>query len=469
MPVKSTMPNALLKSLYELEKAQNGEGESSFGRNAETLKAVLAVRGVETQGLDDEFKSMAEAGLLHETAIFGPGLSNERRYVALTDLGRTYAKTGKSPGRGLILDEPHSSALLHLALKSGLVTMTTGTRDLFRRELSRGRSQNVQRELLTALVLFDDVVIPGDKAAAEYFDWTVLKSEAGLRIAPHYSERQRIRFNALEYSENATYVGRDRLSAWDNILRAYLKGRRLPSAVLPDDFANSTSLAHDLNTYATAEDMELYIPDLIEFRVQNFLRDRFGPTFSEDFALVAAARGAFWQIETHFHLQYLKRLTENEWFPGLIRTKLGPVPVVQKLPVDEESQYVYSIFLHEITSLPQPRTLEEAIEWRSARRIQEFREMFFRWHDAISIGDAKEEELRRELRKQCKAASRLKGWGKVAGATTYAGLPAAIAGLAVVNPVVVGAGLATAAIGFVSQVWIDRGSRKNRWMLLSGL
>jgi hypothetical protein len=49
------------------------------------------------------------------------------------------------------------------------------------------------------------------------------------------------------------------------------------------------------------------------------------------------------------------------------------------------------------------------------------------------------------------------------------GLPQAVAGALIVNPVVIGAGLAMASIGFVTQAWIDLGSRKDRWMLVSDL
>lgn len=463
------MANAnLLRQLYEAEKAHPVAQRASFGMDVKELRLQLELSDIDTRGLNGALDSMAAAGLVEQTFTAAGGSPQWTQLVRLSDRGRSQAEAKRTPGRGVILDEPHSSALLQLGLQERLISVGTGTRHLFRRELSKGRSPTVQREMLTSLVLFNEVVIPGDKAATDYFDWSGLEADAGVFVAPHYASRQGIRYSALEEPESLRSVGQDRLSAWDNVLRAYLRGRRLPYAPLPDEFSSTTTLGHDLSTYATAEDLELFLPDLIEFRIRNFLSDRFGPRNQDDPALLRMARGAFWTAESYFHLRYLRELTENEWLPSLIRTKLGSVPGRAPLATDDAFS-VYSIFLKEVRTLPRPQTLEEALEMRTQPHIEEFREVFHRWHDAISSGDADEAELRRELGKMTRSARRRKRWGRAAGILTYAGVPPAVLGFLLINPIVGGVSLGLAAIGGATQFWIDRGARKDRWMLVAEL
>jgi len=399
-----------------------------------------------------------------------------RRSISLSDAGRKFAEARRNPGRGILLDDPYSSALLVMGLREGLVK--GDTRGL-RRELAKGRNAELQLEMLRALVLFEDVVVPGDKAAEEHFDWAGLQNALGLRITPHLSDRQGIRFRIFNDPAAVLPVGDDRLSAWDSIVSAYLKKRRLPSYPLPDDFGTSSDIGLAIRSYVTAEDLELFIPDIIEFRVKEFIKDRFGLKALDDAHLAATARGAFWRVETFFHLRYLTSLTENEWLPAVVRTRLASVRTLKKVDatsnVEEgfssgaDASHIYSIFLNEILTLPRPETLSEAIEWRSKPHIAEFREVFFRWHEAISAGSADEASLRYELQMISRSSRRLKGWGRAVGIQTYLSVPAAVGLAFVAGPVGAAAGIGLAAIGAVTQKWIGKGSRKNRWMLVGEL
>lgn len=377
---------------------------------------------------------------------------------------------------GVILDEPLAPALLRLGYEAGLVTCSGNPYTYLKSELAKGLSPTVRERALLALVLFDDVVIPGDKALEDVgIDWGGLSDEGALRVAS-WTPKDFIREESMRVWLPFIDLRPDTYSGWDRILRRYLSTRKKLDPIVMGLVDSTPEIHSDISritSVGTLEERVLYVTDAIEARIKRAVDNvpeslRRPEVGYEDFV-----RAIFWTFESYFHLRYLQWLATEPGMPDLVWTSLGrreisPVNPTTLGEIDQESEWVYSIYLDEIRTLPRPRTIVDALELRRDPLVRGFREHFHGWRSAVSAGDwAQEQDLRAELREISDRFERLGTYLAVSKIATYTGLPmGVVATLASGDPTLTIGGLAVSAIGFASQAWADFRSRADRWTLL---
>lgn len=121
-------------------------------------------------------------------------------------------------------------------------------------------------------------------------------------------------------------------------------------------------------------------------------------------------------------------------------------------------------FAKEGLYLPMPRTISEALDYRSHRAICDFRNVVWQWCDCVAAGEASQvAKLTRDISRAAKTLRRMRHAAKVGKYLTLASLPVSIGEAMLGLPVV---GPAITAVGFATQMLSELEQRRNRWVQL---
>jgi hypothetical protein len=125
----------------------------------------------------------------------------------------------------------------------------------------------------------------------------------------------------------------------------------------------------------------------------------------------------------------------------------------------------FRIYLEEVASFPQLRSIEDVDALRSRKEIGRFRNSLHEWATAIQIGEPNSEErLRKEIRDANEGLRHLGNMRKVGWWTTILSLPVTVAELLLQLP---GLGsLTLAAIGEASLLKTKKDRDAERWLIL---
>lgn len=176
--------------------------------------------------------------------------------------------------------------------------------------------------------------------------------------------------------------------------------------------------------------------------------------------------GKFFFIAEYLKMRELLNFGSNTKIPIKLDSSIYPkscvVNIDKKIKNSENHFGVYRILLEEVEYIPRLNTVEDVLELRQDKRIEDFRNVISEWSIAIMEGNRKEENIRREIRKANKELKHYPKHVKISGWATYISVPLVIVDILTQIPIASVLSLVSGIYNFKS----NRAKKKNNWLLI---
>lgn len=360
----------------------------------------------------------------------------------------------------LHLVEPYRSALVARAFDEGLMTLTHPGQGIEKESatLNSGSNERVQRAVLQALILFEDVTVLWRELTENDLEigktGFIGKAVGELGIVRYVDMPWREYGGAQSIFDIWRIEQQDMDDLWPIVTdQLALRGKDFHYGLL------RLVRAHRLGDSAAIPLILSVIPSSLKSEIDLILSNDNFAAHKYDLPLLTSL---------HDVRSALSISSKNGG--RVLGNPVATDQIVNETIKDVEAasevvQIVVDTLLRERIPFPQPRSLADVVSLRARPELNDFRQTFFPWIDAIKMGDeSRQKQLRREVINISKYFKRLPHIEKFIKITEYVGIPLGILESALG---LIGVGATTGLVSIGLGQLAKRLKNKTSWMSLS--